>query len=72
MKKNMGVVDKVARLIVAVVIVILYLSKVLTGAIGIVLLVLAAVFVVTSLVGNCPMYSVFKIDTCSSKKKKEE
>ena len=70
MKKNMGIVDRVARLITAVVIVILYLSNVLTGAIGIFLLVLAAVFVVTSLVGNCPLYSVFGFDTCSSKKEK--
>ncbi|WP_320051650.1 DUF2892 domain-containing protein [uncultured Acetobacteroides sp.] len=69
MKKNMGIVDRVARLIAAVVIVILYLSNVLMGAIGILLLVLAAVFVVTSIVGNCPLYRVFGMDTCSSTKK---
>lgn len=71
MKKNMGIVDRVARLIAAVIIVILYFGNVLTGAIGVILLVLAAVFVVTSLIGNCPLYTVFGFDTCSSKKREE-
>lgn len=71
MKKNMGIVDRVARLIAAVIIVILYFGNVLTGAIGVILLVLAAVFVVTSLIGNCPLYNVFGFDTCSSKKREE-
>jgi hypothetical protein len=71
MKKNMGIVDRVARLIAAAIIVILYFGNVLTGAIGVILLVLAAVFVVTSLIGNCPLYNVFGMDTCSSKKKEE-
>lgn len=67
----MGIVDRVARLIAAVIIVILYFGNVLTGAIGVILMVLAAVFVVTSLIGNCPLYTVFGFDTCSSKKKEE-
>lgn len=71
MKKNMGIVDRVARFIAAVIIVILYFGNVLTGAIGVILMVLAAVFLVTSLIGHCPLYTVFGFDTCSSKKKEE-
>lgn len=71
MKKNMGIVDRVARFIAAVIIVILYFGNVLTGVIGVILMVLAAVFLVTSLIGYCPLYTVFGFDTCSSKKKEE-
>lgn len=72
MKKNMGIVDRVARLVVAVLIVILYLSNVLTGTLGIILIVLAAIFVVTSLIGYCPLYTVFKCDTLSPKEKEKK
>jgi len=63
MKKNMGSIDRIIRLLIAVVILILFLTKVITGTLGIVLLVLAAVFVLTSLINFCPLYLPFKIST---------
>ncbi|WGH75472.1 DUF2892 domain-containing protein [Tenacibaculum tangerinum] len=68
MKKNMGSTDKIIRLIIAAVIVILYFTGTISGILGTVLLILAGVFVLTSLVGFCPLYSPFGINTCSVKK----
>jgi len=63
MKKNMGTVDKVIRILVAVVIAVLFYTQVITGTLGIVLLVLAAVFVITSLISFCPLYLPFGLNT---------
>jgi len=63
MKKNMGTIDKVIRILVAVVIAILFYTNVITGLLGIVLMVLGAIFVVTSLISFCPLYLPFSINT---------
>jgi hypothetical protein len=68
MKKNMGAADRIIRLIIAAIIVILYFTKVLTGTLGIVLLVIAGIFLITSLISLCPLYLPFGINTCSKKK----
>ena len=67
MKKNMGAIDKGIRILVAVIIAILYFAGVVTGTLGIVLLVLAGVFVLTSLIGVCPLYSPLGINTGKKK-----
>lgn len=67
MKSNMGGMDRMIRIIIAIVFAILYFGGVVSGTIGIVLLVLGAVFVLTSLVSFCPLYLPFGIST----KKKE-
>jgi hypothetical protein len=66
MKKNMGITDKIIRSLIAVVMIILYLTNVITGTLGIVLIVISAVFLLTSLVSFCPLYSILGI---SSKQK---
>ena len=63
MKKNMGTIDKVIRILVAVVVAILYFTHVVSGTLGIILLVLAGVFVLTSLISFCPLYLPFGINT---------
>jgi hypothetical protein len=68
MKKNMGSADKMIRLIVAVAISVLFFTNILGGTLGIVLLVLAGVFVATSLISFCPLYTIFGINTCSAKR----
>ncbi|WP_088341958.1 YgaP family membrane protein [Robiginitalea sediminis] len=65
MKKNMGMADRVIRLIVAAVFAVLYFTGTVTGTAGIVLLVLSGVFVLTSLVRFCPLYAPFGLSTCS-------
>lgn len=63
MKKNMGSIDKGIRILVAVVIAILFFTKIISGTLGIVLLVLALVFVITSFISFCPLYFPFGINT---------
>jgi hypothetical protein len=65
MKKNMGTADRVIRVIIAAIIATLYFTHILTGTLAIVLLVLAGVFVLTSLVGFCPLYAIFGLRTCA-------
>lgn len=67
MKKNMGGTDKIIRLMIAAVLVVLYFTGILTGTIGIIGLVVAAVMILTSLVGFCPLYSLLGIKTCKVK-----
>lgn len=63
MKKNMGTADRIVRAVVGVVILALYLNGTVSGTLGILLLVLAAVFVATAIVGFCPAYTLFGFDT---------
>jgi hypothetical protein len=67
MKKNMGSIDKSVRIVLALVAVVLFFTHVVTGVLGIVLLVLAGVFVLTSLISFCPLYWPFGISTCKKK-----
>ena len=63
MKTNVGMIDRVIRIVVALVFVGLYFTNVVSGTLGIVLLVLAGVFTLTALVGFCPLYWPFGINT---------
>ncbi len=67
MKKNMGTTDKIIRIVIAVLFAVLFFTKTVTGVAGIILLVLAAVFILTSLIGSCPLYLPFGINTCKKK-----
>jgi len=69
MKKNMGGADRIIRALIAAVAVALYFTGVVTGAIGIVLMVVAGVFLLTSFVSFCPIYAPFGISTCAVKNK---
>ena len=68
MKKNMGNTDRIVRFILAAVIGILYYTGTISGTLGIVLLVLAGVFLLTSFISFCPLYAPFGLSTCSTKK----
>ncbi|OGP88156.1 MAG: hypothetical protein A2031_01025 [Deltaproteobacteria bacterium RBG_19FT_COMBO_43_11] len=63
MKKNMGTIDRFIRIILTIVVIILYLTDNITGTAAIILGILAVVFVLTSLLGFCPLYVPFKIST---------
>lgn len=68
MKKNMGNTDRIIRLIIAAIVAVLYFTGTLTGTIGIVALALAGIFVLTSLVSFCPLYTLVGLNTCPAKK----
>jgi hypothetical protein len=63
MKKNMGTIDRIIRLALVVLVAVLYFTGVISGAWAIVLGIAAAVFLITSLVGVCPLYLPFGIST---------
>lgn len=63
----MGGADRTIRIIVALAVVALYYFKVIDGTLAYVLLALAAIFLLTSFVSVCPLYSIFGINTCKVK-----
>ena len=63
MKKNMGNIDKVVRLLVAALLIILYFTNVISGTWGIILLIIAGVFIITSIFGVCLVYLPFNLST---------
>jgi hypothetical protein len=63
MKKNMGTIDRSIRILLAIVVIVLYLNGSITGVAAIILGILAFVFIVTSLIGFCPLYAACKIST---------
>ena len=66
MKKNMGSIDKAVRIVLALIIAFLYYNGTIAGTLGIVLIVLAVVFVITSFISFCPLYTIFGIKTCKT------
>lgn len=66
MKKNMGGADRIIRILIAAVVAYLYYAGIISGTLGIVLLVLAGIFLLTSLVSFCPLYTIFGVKTCKT------
>jgi hypothetical protein len=66
MKRNMSNLDRIIRVVVAAVFAYLYFAGIVSGVLGIVLLVVGAVFVLTAILGFCPLYRLFKISTFKS------
>jgi Protein of unknown function (DUF2892) len=69
MKTNMGSTDRIIRLVVAAILATLYFTGTVTGTVGIILVVVAAVFTLTSFVSFCPLYAIFGMNTCPVKSK---
>jgi hypothetical protein len=63
MTKNMGSADRIIRVLIAIAFVTLYLTGVISGIWGIILIVLSIVFVGTSLISFCPLYLPFGLST---------
>lgn len=63
MKKNMGILDKSVRVIIAIVVAVLYFTGQISGTVAAILGILAIVFILTSLVGTCPLYLPFGLST---------
>jgi len=68
MKRNMGKIDKILRFTIAVIIALLVYYELVQGALAYILLTVAAVFVLTSLTGFCPLYGLFGLNSCKVKK----
>ncbi|MBK6794046.1 MAG: DUF2892 domain-containing protein [Anaerolineales bacterium] len=63
MKRNMSNTDRIVRVVISALFAYLYFSGIVTGTLGIVLLVLAGVFTLTSVIAFCPLYAPFKLST---------
>jgi hypothetical protein len=63
MKANMGSIDKIVRILAALIIAVLYFTNMISGSLAIILLVFAAVFILTSFISFCPLYLPFGIST---------
>jgi len=63
MKKNMGSLDRITRLTLVVLVAVLYFTNVISGTLAIILGIFALIFLVTSLIGVCPLYMPFGIST---------
>ena len=66
MKRNMSNTDRIVRVVIAASFAYLYFAGIVTGGLGIVLVVLGGVFVLTSVVSFCPIYAMFKLSTFKS------
>jgi hypothetical protein len=67
MKKNMGGADRIIRIVIAIVVAILFWQGVIEGTLAYVLLALSAVFVLTSFISFCPLYTLVGLNTCPKK-----
>lgn len=67
MKANMGSIDRIIRVVIAAVIAGLYSFNVINGVVAIILLSLAGVFVLTSAISFCPLYTLVGVNTCEKK-----
>lgn len=68
MKKNMGGADRIIRFLLAAVVGVLFWQGIIAGTLGYVLLGLSAVFLITSFVSFCPLYTLVGLNTCKVKK----
>ena len=59
----MGLIDKAIRILVAVAVIVLFFTKIISGLLGIILLIFAGVFILTSFIGFCPLYLPFGMNT---------
>jgi membrane-bound ClpP family serine protease len=69
MKANIGSTDKLIRLLLAIVLILLFYFEILTDTFGIIALISALVLTVTSLINFCPLYTFLKINTTKTKEK---
>jgi hypothetical protein len=64
LKKNMGTLDKTIRISIALVLLGLYIGgNIPEGILTLILIVICAIFLLTSLIGFCPIYSLLNLTT---------
>jgi hypothetical protein len=67
MKRNVGIIDRVVRIIIAAILAILYFTGVVSGTLGIIFLIIAAISLITGVLRVCGAYALFGINTCRDK-----
>jgi len=69
MKKNMGTIDRIIRTVLAVIVAILIFTGQISGVAAIILGIFAVIFLITSAIGFCPLYTLFKFSTLKKETK---
>lgn len=64
MKRNIGIADKVVRIVIAIIAALLFFTNTVTGTIGYIILAFGAIMLATALVNFCGLYAPFGINTC--------
>ena len=67
MKKNMGMADRTIRIVIAVAVAVLYWLGIIEGMLAYVFLAFAAVFLLTSFISFCPLYTFLGTNSCPRK-----
>jgi hypothetical protein len=67
MRKNLGNADKTIRILIAAVAALLFFTNIVTGTLGIIVLVGGGILLATSLINFCPLYAILGINTCPRK-----
>ena len=67
MISNMGSIDKIIRVLIAIIFGLLYFTGTFEGTVGIILLILGIILILTSFISFCPLYYPFKISTKKTK-----
>ncbi len=60
MNKNIGTIDKIIRIIAAVIISMLYITGTVSGTVGFILLAVGAILLLTAVIDFCPLYRILK------------
>lgn len=63
MKKNMGTIDRAVRIILAIAVAVLYLGDQISGLAAVILGIVAVIFLLTGIIGFCPLYLPLGINT---------
>lgn len=63
MQTNMGKADRIIRILLALVLGYLYYTETITGTAGVIFMVIALIFLITGIIGSCPLYTLFGIRT---------
>ena len=67
MKVNMSGLDRIIRTIIAIAIGVAYFTNIISGILATVLGILAVIFLLTSILGMCPIYEIVGISSCKVK-----
>ena len=62
MTKNIGSTDKTIRFLIAITVAVLYFTNVITGTLGIILLIVG-ILAATALINFCPIWAAFGVKT---------
>lgn len=66
MKRNLGNADKIIRLLIGAITLILYFTGMTSGTTGLILIAVGVILALTSLINWCPIYAILGISTKSS------